>query len=188
MTHTFDLAHDKPLVHDKFVLLPRVGLRLIADAAPNSKLIVRLSRDFTRDQKHVVQHRLRLSIGLDFAACVLKFLQSRVCFKRQDVRAPIVASVRGTIGRNNNRDSIAIHFSFVDELNGRDHAAGMIAMPMRQCHNFNLAHVESKSFGISLKNIALRSTIEQQAVAFPILCNGLESQLKAERLHLVFLQ
>lgn len=177
MMHTFDLAHDKPLVHDEFVLFPRVGLRLIADAAPDSKLIVRLSRNFARDQKHVVQHRLRLSIGLDFAACVLKFLQSRICFKRQDVRTPTVASVGGTIGRDDNRDSFAIRFPFVNEFDGRDHAARMIAMPMRQSHNFNLAHVESKSLGISLKNIALRSTVEQQAVAFPILGNSLESQL-----------
>jgi hypothetical protein len=131
MMHTFDLAHDKPLVHDELILLPCVGLRLIADAAPNSKLIVRLSRNFARDQKHVVQHRLRLSIGLDLATCVLKFLQSRVCFKRQDVWTPVVASVRGAIGRDDNCDSIAIRFSLVDEFDGRDHAARMITMPMR---------------------------------------------------------
>lgn len=177
MMHTFDLAHDKPLVHDEFVLFPRVGLRLIADAAPNSKLIVRLSRDFARDQKHVVQHRLRLSIGLDLATCVLKFLQSRVCFKRQDVRTPVVASMRRPIWRNDNRDSIPIRFPFVDEFDGRDHAARMITMPVRQSHNFNLAHVESKSLSIPLKNIALGSTVKQQAVVFPILCNSLESQL-----------
>ena len=175
--HTFDLTHDKPLIHDEFVLFPRVGLRHIADTAPDSKLIVRLSRNFARDQKHVVQHRLRLSIGLDLATCLLKFLQSRVCFKRQDVRSPIVASVRRTIGRDDNCDSISIRFSLVDEFDGRDHAARMIAMPMRQSHNFNLAQVESKSLGISLKNIALGSTVEQQAVAFPILRNSLERQL-----------
>ena len=129
---TFEVAHDEALVFDQLIWFPCPISFRETHAATKTIFICRSAWYFTRDEKHVVQHRMDRIALLKGGPCLRYLLEGRIGFKGDRIHPfrfhpPKVWTIRMRIDYDSRLDGRP---GIVDEANGLQQASAVVTMEM----------------------------------------------------------
>ena len=108
--HTFEIAHEKPLIGNEFVRHPFVLLAIEPHARSQTDLVRRATRDPARDQEEVVQHGVRVSVLFYPATCCFELLECWIGLEREDGLADSAAAIVRTVWLEVHDDLVRLAF------------------------------------------------------------------------------